>query len=118
MACYGSSSIDVIDLTSATFASKVVSLGASPEGLAVGYNEKVLISTIGTGTGQQVLLTYDPGKTSNPKDKPFTWTDIAYLVNTPQGWRVDDIGFGGNWDFGNKGRMSETLKMVIRTAGN
>ncbi|HSM96039.1 MAG TPA: hypothetical protein VLT91_08350, partial [Rhizomicrobium sp.] len=64
-----------------------------------------------------IVLTYDPGKTSNPKDKPFSWTDTAYLVNGADGWKIDDIGFGGNWDFGNKGRMSDTLKMVIKTAG-
>ncbi|HTT98293.1 MAG TPA: hypothetical protein VMF58_09600 [Rhizomicrobium sp.] len=61
-----------------------------------------------------VTLTYDPGKTNNPKDKPFTWTDTAYLVNTPGGWRVDDIGYGGTWDFGNKGKMTDTLRSVIR----
>jgi hypothetical protein len=65
-----------------------------------------------------VLLTYDPGKTNNPKDKPFNWTDTAYLVNTVQGWRVDDIGYGGTWDFGNKGRMKDTLKVVVHDAGN
>jgi len=61
-----------------------------------------------------VSLTYDPGKTNNPKDKPFTWTDTIYLVETPQGWRVDDIGYGGTWDFGNKGKLTETLHSVIR----
>ena len=64
-----------------------------------------------------IQLTYDPGKTDNPKDKPFSWTDTAYLVNGADGWKIDDIGFGGKWDFGNKGRMSDTLKMVIKTAG-
>ncbi len=63
-------------------------------------------------------LTSDPGKTGNPKDKPVHWTDTAYLVSTPQGWKLDDIGFGGNWDFGNKGKMSDTLKMVVKGAGN
>jgi hypothetical protein len=61
-----------------------------------------------------VSLTYDPGKTNNPKDKPFTWTDTVYLVVTPEGWRVDDIGYGGTWDFGNKGKLGETLQSVIR----
>jgi hypothetical protein len=65
-----------------------------------------------------VDLSYDPGKTANPKDKPFHWTDTAYLVKEPQGWRVDDIGYGGSWDFGNKGRMRDTLKMAISDAGN
>jgi len=79
---------------------------------------------VGACTGDEkaghcvIQLTYDPGNTGNPKDKPFNWTDTAYLVNTPAGWKLDDIGFGGNWDFGNKGRMSDTLKMVIATAGN
>ena len=63
-----------------------------------------------------VDLTYDPGNTGNPKDKPFHWTDTAYLVNTDQGWRIDDIGYGGNWDFGNKGRMSATLRTAIAAA--
>jgi hypothetical protein len=79
---------------------------------------------IGACTGDEksgkcaVMLTYDPGKTNNPKDKPFNWTDAAYLVNTPAGWRVDDIGYGGTWDFGNKGGMRDTLKVVIHDASN
>lgn len=60
VACYGASALDIIDLTSATFSSRSVTLGASPQGVAVGFNEKVLISTIGTGTGQDILITYDP----------------------------------------------------------
>jgi hypothetical protein len=63
-----------------------------------------------------VALTYDPGKANNPRDKPFTWTDTVYLSNTPAGWRVDDVGYGGTWDFGNKGKMTETLESVIRDA--
>lgn len=61
-----------------------------------------------------VSLTYDPGKTNNPKDKPITWTDTIYLVAGSGGWRIDDIGYGGSWDFGNKGKLSETLHSVIR----
>jgi uncharacterized protein (TIGR03437 family) len=60
VACYDASTLDIIDLTSASFSKTSVSLAAKPEGVAVGYNEKVLISTIGTGTGQAVLTTYDP----------------------------------------------------------
>ena len=58
--CYSASALDIIDLNSATFATQSVTLAASPEAVAVGFNEKVLISTIGTGTGQDVLITYDP----------------------------------------------------------
>jgi uncharacterized protein (TIGR03437 family) len=60
VACYGASALDIIDLTSATFSARSVTLGASPQGVAVGFNEKVLISTIGTAAGQDVLITYDP----------------------------------------------------------
>ena len=60
VACYGASALDIIDLSSATFSTKSITLAASPEGIAVGFNEKVLISTIGTGIGQDVLITYDP----------------------------------------------------------
>src|SRR5947209_706171 len=60
VACYGASSLEIIDLTTSAFTTRSVTLGASPEALAVGFNEKVLISTIGTGTGQNVLITFDP----------------------------------------------------------
>lgn len=53
---------------------------------------------------------------ADPKNKPVRWTDTVILVSTPQGWRVDDITYGGNWDFSNKGRMSETLRVAIKTA--
>jgi len=49
-----------------------------------------------------------------PRDKPVSWTDTVYLVRTPSGWRVDDIGYGGGWDFGNKGRLSQTLGEVLQ----
>jgi hypothetical protein len=56
-------------------------------------------------------------KHPRPQDKPVDWTDLVYLVNTPAGWRVDDIAYGGNWDFGNHGKLSETLKSSIAEAG-
>ncbi|HUB85096.1 MAG TPA: hypothetical protein VL971_05340 [Rhizomicrobium sp.] len=65
-----------------------------------------------------IELTYDPGKTGNPQDKPLHWIDTAHLVDEAGGWRVDDIGYGGSWDFGNKGRMRDTLKMAISEAGD
>src|SRR5215831_3715790 len=60
VACYDASSLFVIDLNSATFSSRTVALSAKPEAVAVGFDEKVLISTIGAGTGTSVLLSYDP----------------------------------------------------------
>ncbi len=53
-------------------------------------------------------LSYAP-----PGSAPTRWTDTVYLANTPEGWRVDDIGYGGTWDFGNKGRLSLTLAQVL-----
>jgi hypothetical protein len=44
----------------AAFTSRSVILGASPEAVAVGFDERVLISTIDTGAGQSVLITFDP----------------------------------------------------------
>lgn len=65
VACYDGSTMDIIDLNSANFSSVSKQLDAKPQGLAVGFNGKVLITTVGTGTGTEVLITYDPatGKT-------------------------------------------------------
>jgi hypothetical protein len=62
-------------------------------------------------------LTYDD-RGQQPNDKPITWTDTVYLVATPSGWRVDDIGYGATWAFGNKGRLSDTVKGAIANSGN
>jgi hypothetical protein len=64
-----------------------------------------------------VTLTYDD-RGQNAKAKPLTWTDTVYLVATPGGWRVDDIGYGATWAFGNKGRLSDTVKGAIANAGD
>lgn len=48
--------------------------------------------------------------------KPTAWTDTLYLVAGPGGWRVDDVGYGGGFAFGNTGRLSETLRAVLREA--
>jgi hypothetical protein len=55
----------------------------------------------------KVKLTYDP------KGKPVVWTDTAVVVEDAGAWRVDDIEYGGTWAFGNKGKLSDTLKSVI-----
>lgn len=63
-----------------------------------------------------VMLGYDD-RQRNPKDKPVSWSDTVYLISTPAGWRVDDIGYGADWAFANRGRMSQTLKDTIENAG-
>jgi len=55
-----------------------------------------------------VALTYD-----DKSGKPTHWTDSALLVNTAEGWRVDDVTYGGTSDFGNKGKLTETLHQVL-----
>src|ERR1019366_2401345 len=63
--CYDGSTLFIIDLTSANFSSVSKQLDAKPQGVAAGVNGLVLITTVGTGTGAEVLITYDPatGKT-------------------------------------------------------
>ena len=59
-------------------------------------------------------LGYDP---KDGRNKPVDWTDRLYLIRTATGWRIDDIGYGANATFGNKGRLSDTLKEAIRDGG-
>jgi len=60
--CFDGASLNSIDLDNLTVA-KRVSLPAKPEGVAVGADDRVLITTIGTGPNNQAntLLIYDPG---------------------------------------------------------
>lgn len=66
----------------------------------------------GGGASCTVDLVYD-----DHKDAPTRWTDTVYLTQSKAGWRVDDIGYGGNWDFGNKGRLSATVRQAIADSG-
>jgi uncharacterized protein (TIGR03437 family) len=59
VACYNGSVIDVVDLNTLTITSRL-NLPVKPEAIAVGADNRVLISTIGTTTGTNVLLLYDP----------------------------------------------------------
>ena len=58
VACYDGSTLDIIDLNSASFPSVSKQLDAKPQGVAVGFNGKVLISTVGTGTGTEMGADY------------------------------------------------------------
>jgi hypothetical protein len=48
--------------------------------------------------------------------KALSWTDTLLLVKEGEDWRVDDIAYGGGFQFGNTGRLSDTLKLVLREA--
>ncbi|HEU0122698.1 MAG TPA: hypothetical protein VFQ91_19355 [Bryobacteraceae bacterium] len=65
--CHDASSINVIDARQAPPAVvRKVSLPARPEGVAVGRDGKVLVTTIGSGTGNllNTMLIYDPSVTN------------------------------------------------------
>jgi hypothetical protein len=59
--CYDAAALDVIDLSSLTMLGRIA-LPAKPEGVAVGADGKVLITTSGAGTNGAAdsLLLYDP----------------------------------------------------------
>jgi hypothetical protein len=66
--------------------------------------------------GHCALMGHYAAAHPRPQDKPVDWTDTVYLAKTASGWRVDDIAFGGNWDFGNHGKLSDVLKAAIDDA--
>ena len=74
----------------------------------------------GTGKGRPGLLEGvgqrgDPAPSSRSW-RPVTWTDTLLLINTAAGWRVDDIAYGAGFQFGNTGKLTDTLKTVLREA--
>jgi hypothetical protein len=61
-----------------------------------------------------VTLSFTPPPTQGPKaPKPASWSDTLLLTHTPQGWKVDDVVYDAGFQFGNTGRLSEMLQMVI-----
>jgi uncharacterized protein (TIGR03437 family) len=63
VASYGASSLDVIDLDTAITVNRIT-LPAAPEGVAVGGDDRVLITSVGTGSNANSLLIYDPNSTT------------------------------------------------------
>ncbi|HKX64781.1 MAG TPA: hypothetical protein VJM78_05685 [Rhizomicrobium sp.] len=59
-----------------------------------------------------VALSYAPPP-SQKAPKPANWSDTILLENTPQGWKVDDVIYDAGFAFGNTGRLSSMLQMVI-----
>lgn len=68
-------------------------------------------STSGTAARCPVAFTY-----AQPGHPPVTWTDTLLLTNTAAGWRVDDIAYGAGFQFGNTGKLTDTLKTVLAEA--
>ncbi len=45
-------------------------------------------------------------------EEPVQWTDRVLLVREGDRWLVDDIMYGGGWDFAPKGTLQAMLKSV------
>jgi len=50
---------------------------------------------------------------ATPRDKPANWSDTVVVVNTQAGWKVDDVLYDANFAFGNTGKLSGMLQMVM-----
>jgi len=44
------------------------------------------------------------------------WSDDIALLETKTGWRIDDIAYGGTWEFMHKGHLTQILDEAIREA--
>ena len=62
-----------------------------------------------------VGLSFDP---KDGKNKQVAWTDRLYLTESQGDWRIDDVAYGASWPFGNKGRLSDTLKEAVGDSGS
>jgi uncharacterized protein (TIGR03437 family) len=65
VAAYDASAINIINLESLAVTTRVT-LPAKPEGIAVGFDERVVLTTIGTGANnsQNIVLIYNPADNS------------------------------------------------------
>lgn len=60
----------------------------------------------------QIVLAYAPAG-----QEPAHWQDILYLTLTTDGWRVDDLEYGGDWPFAPKGTLRRVLQDLGKHAG-
>ena len=81
--------------------------------LFVGAISWKLSACSASGNNARCPVTFTHAEAGHPA---LTWTDALLLVNTPQGWRVDDVVYGGGFQFGNTGKLSDTLRTVLREA--
>ena len=66
----------------------------------------------GSNARCQVTLTH-VSPAGRPPAKPAQWNDTVLLTNGPGGWKVDDVIYDAAFAFGNTGRLSSMLRMVI-----
>jgi hypothetical protein len=68
---------------------------------------------IGECDADDETVTCDVQLVHDAEDKPVQWTDRVVLVSEDGHWAVDDIHYGGDWDFGPKGTLQQMLRAVI-----
>ena len=57
-----------------------------------------------------VKFTYvDP----RPKFGSTTWNDLYILVKDNSRWLIEDVEYLGNWDFAQKGRLTDVLRQAV-----
>ena len=42
------------------------------------------------------------------------WRDRLVLIRVGHGWKVDDLAYGGDWDFGPHGTLRDVLKDLVK----
>lgn len=45
-----------------------------------------------------------------PGEPATRWSDYALLVQEDGAWKIDDIEYGGGWEFSSHGRLSKSLR--------
>lgn len=53
-----------------------------------------------------------------PKYEKVLWSDRVYLISEKGRWVIADIELLGDWPFGIKGRLTDILRYVIKTAND
>ncbi|MBL8176908.1 MAG: hypothetical protein JNK48_19700 [Bryobacterales bacterium] len=110
---HNASSLNIVDLDTLRVVNRA-SIPARPEGVAVGFDGRVLVTTIGTGVGnsQNTLLVYDPERaafdsvvfvpfipqvpvTSPPAGRQFL-ASRSQLVATPDGQYIVGVNIPNN----------------------
>ncbi|CCG43174.1 hypothetical protein [Magnetospirillum molischianum] len=64
-------------------------------------------------TGKQALCEVS---LTNDEAPATTWTDVFVLTRTGGNWAVDDVRWGGDWEFMHKGTLRDLLSYEIKRA--
>ena len=56
---------------------------------------------------EHVPVNFSYSEAGTPAER---WTDTAVLVREDGAWKLDDVEYGGAWDFASKGRLSRMLE--------